>query len=219
MKARGTEGPAARRRDPRHERNRTRLIDAAIAILLGDGMASFTSAHIAEAAGLHKPAFYAHFKNVDECLVAVAAHVSQASVRETLTLTASGKETELESRDWAKNIERGLRDVAENPTVYRVLMRYRFAENALGQAIRAMEARVRQHWVEFFWRIAVRAGVDAKHFREIAEMAEYIVSHTYSAGERVLTGRSTDIAAEAARVQRYNEAIISRELRRMLREK
>jgi AcrR family transcriptional regulator len=205
------------RRNPRHERNRVRLIDAALAILLGDGMASFTSARIAGAAGLHKPAFYSHFKNVDECLQAVALRVAQDDVRDSLLLTQPSRESVvIPEADWVQTLTRVFQNMLDHADVYRVIVRYKHAEGALGLAIRAMDRAVFEHWTEYFWRLAVHYGVDARHFREVAELAEHIVGITYLAGERLLTGRTADVAAEARRIYRYDAAIVSAELGRML---
>jgi len=209
--------PARQRRNVRHDRNRVRLIDAAIAVLLGDGMASFTSARIAEAAGLHKPAFYAHFKNVDECLQAVAVHIAQADVRDSLMMTPSTHESVVvDDASWLEAMERMFQNTVDHADVYRLILRYKHAESSLGEAIRALDRKVFEHWTEYFWRLAVHYGVDAKHFREIAELAEHIVGLTYLAGERLLTGRTVDVRAEAERIHRYHVALISAELRRML---
>jgi AcrR family transcriptional regulator len=209
--------PPRPRRNLRHERNRVRLIDAAIAVLLGDGMASFTSTRIAEAAGLHKPAFYAHFKNVDACLLAVAVHVAEADVRDSLMMTpATHESVVLDETYWLQAMERVLQNVVDHADVYRLILRYKHAEGALGEAIRALDRQVFDHWTEYFWRLAVHYGVDARHFREIAELAEHIVGLTYLAGERLLTGHSGDVCAEAQRIRRYHLALIAAELRRML---
>ena len=213
----------AQRRKP-SERNRIKLLDAAIAILLGEGMSKFTSAHIAEAAGLHKPAFYAHFKNVDECLQAVALHVAKAKVQETLVIQTtmlehipSGiEESKFNHERSEQLIEQLLRAVRQHEALYRLLRRYHADEGALGEAIRGIDAHVLERWQEYFLRVAVHLGVDPRHFKEVGYMAEYVVGMSYIAIGRVLDGRVTDLSAEAARVARHGYAVLDFEFRRML---
>jgi len=218
--------PATPRRRRAQEHQRQRLLDAAIGILLGEGMAKFTSTRIAELAGLHKPAFYAHFKNVDECLQAVALQVAKAKVRETLV----GHTTMLEQlpigfddASMARSIERSqqlisrlLHAVREHEPLYRLLRRYHADEGALGEAIRDIDGHVLERWVEYFWRLAVHFGVDARHFKEVSHMAEHVVALSYVAIGRVLDGRARDVEAEAGRVARYGFAVVAFEFRRMI---
>ena len=53
----------------------------------------------------------------------------------------------------------------------------------------------------------------------LASMAEHIVGMMYFAGERLLTGRVTDVRAEAERVHRYQSQIVTAEINRMLEAK
>ena len=206
----------------RTERNRQRLIDAAIAVLLERGMGEFTSAHISAQAGLHKPTFYAHFKNVEECLQAVALHVAQTNAREMLVMQSS-----VEAGSWLTEdvfettrefIERLLRSVRQHEALYQILSRCGPDGGPLGEAVRAINTQVRERWVEHFWRVAMHYKVDPQHFKEVAQMADHIVGITHLAIARVLDGRVNDLAAEAARVARYDFAIVRAEFARMLAE-
>jgi AcrR family transcriptional regulator len=199
----------------RREHNRQRLLDAAISVVLSHGMAEFTSARIAAAAGLHKPSFYAHFKNVQECLEAVALQVAKTNARDMLVLqtTLPGSVPTVEQS--RQNIEQLLRAVHQQQALYRLLARYQVDSSALGAAVREINEYVRERWVEHFWRVAVHFRIDARHFKEIAELADYVVSLSYVAIGRVLDGRATDLTAEAARVSRYGHAIVEAEMRRM----
>lgn len=215
------------RRGKTSARNRQKLLDAAIEILLGEGMTAFTSTRIAEQAGLHKPAFYAQFKNVDECLEAVALHVARTNVHrslleqtnmlEHLTTKIDSPEEMAQSQLRSQQlIEQLLQGVRQHETLYRLLRRYAHAEGALGDAVRQFNVFVFERWQEYFWRLAVHYGIDAKHFKEVSQMAEFVVAQTYIAIGRVVDGRVTDLTEEAGRVTRYGFAIVSAEFGRML---
>jgi AcrR family transcriptional regulator len=207
--------------NPRSERNRRRLLDAAIAVLLGEGgQSKFTSAQIAHAAGLHKPAFYAHFKNVDECMQAVALEVARANVREMLVLQTQASETlPLDEALRNRLIEQLLNSVRQHESLYRLLRRYQFDEGALGEAIGELNRYVLERWTEHFWRLAVHFHIDARHFREIEQLAEHVVALSYISISRVLDGRVTDLSVEAARVARYGFTLVETEFKRMARDK
>jgi AcrR family transcriptional regulator len=219
-------GPATPRRRRVQENQRQRLLDAAIGILLGEGMAKFTSTRIAELAGLHKPAFYAHFKNVDECLQAVALQVAKAKVRETLvghTLMLEQLPISFDDAHITRSIAHSQRLIAQlllavrkHEPLYKLLRRYHADEGALGKAIRDIDGYVLERWVEYFWRLAVHFGVDARHFKEVSQMAEHVVAMSYIAIGRVLDGRASDLEAEAGRVARYGFAVVGFEFRRMI---
>lgn len=220
---------AQSKRSAQAERKRQRLLEAAIEVLLSDGMAKFTSARIAEAAGMHKPAFYSVFKSADECLEAIAFHVAATNVREVLTqqnkLIESGKAgpprdpaDPTQTHAGHKVIAHMLETVSQQKSLYRLLRRFKDQEGVLGDAIREIDAYVQARCEERFWRLAVQFGVDARHFREVGQMAYFIVTLNYEAGARVLNGTVTDIEVEAARVWRYVQAIVSSEFKRMLAE-
>ena len=215
-KKKATKARAVRKRDgSQAERNRERLIDAAIAVLIGQGLAKLTSASVSAAAGLHKPAFYAHFKNVDECLQAVALHIAQTNAREMLVLQTNLPNTVVAPEHSQRAIEQMLRSVHQHEGLYRLLARYQFADGPLGNAIREINAYVGERWVEHFWRLAVHFHIDARHFKEVEHLAHHVVAITYIAIGRVLDGSVTDLSAEAARVERYGRAIVDSEFRRM----
>ena len=210
--------PAKPRRNPRGERNRQRLLEGAIAVLLGEGMSKFTSSHIAEAAGLHKPAFYAHFKNVDECLHAVALEVARANVRDMLVMHSKASQHPLPLDVREGMIEQMLLGVRQHDSIYRLLRQYSYSEGALGEAIRELNRFVLERWTEYFWRLAVHFGIDARHFKEIAQLAEYVVALSYISIGRMLDGHVTDVRAEATRVARYAYVLLDTEFRRMAKE-
>jgi hypothetical protein len=51
---------------------------------------------------------------------------------------------------------------------------------------------------------------------EVQALAEHLVEYGLVATSRLVEGREKDVAAQAARLQRYNRAIVTAELRRML---
>ena len=215
-KKKSDKGKGTRPRDgSRSQRNRERLIEAAIAVLTGQGMEKFTSATVATAAGLHKPAFYAHFKNVEECLQAVALHVAQTNAREMLVLQTKLESAASTPDDSQRGIEQLLRSVHQHEALYRLLARYQYADGPLGDAVREMNTYVRDAWVEHFWRVAVQFRIDPRHFKEIEQLADHVVAISYIAIGRVLDGRASELSAEAARVARYGWAIVESEFRRM----
>ena len=171
---------------------------------------------------MHKPAFYSVFKSADECLQAIASHVAATNVREVLTaqnkLIESGRTDPTQPHHGHKVIAHMLEVVTQQKSLYRLLRRFKDQDGALGEAVREIDAYVQARCEERFWRLAVQFGVDARHFREVGQMAHFIVSLHYEAGARVLNGTVTDIDVEAARVWRYVHAIVSSEFKRMLAE-
>jgi AcrR family transcriptional regulator len=212
------------KRSAQAERKRQRLLEAAIEVLLDEGMAKFTSARIAEAAGMHKPAFYSVFKSADECLTAIASHVAATNVREVLAQQDKLIESPRGAADTSQPhpgqqvVAHMLQVVSQQKSVYRLLRRFKDQDGPLGDAVREIDAYVQARSEERFWRLAVQFGIDPRHFREVGQMAYFIVTLHYEAGARVLNGSVSDIDVEAARVWRYVHAIVSSEFKRMLAE-
>jgi hypothetical protein len=64
--------------------------------------------------------------------------------------------------------------------------------------------------------LALKHGVQENHLVEIQALAEHLVEYGLIGASRLIEGREKDIPAQAARIQRYNRAIVTAELRRML---
>jgi len=203
-------------------------MSAAVDILLEEGMEHFTPTRIAERAGLHKPAFYTHFDDVEACLGAVAIQVIAADYMKSLTArvatlpsptpeeVATGRTSPEVMEQMIDAIHQELLTVQAHERLYRMTWRYRYSDGPLGKAVRELDRHALEYWVDYFWRLAVQYQIDPMHFREIAELADHLIGFTYRAISRVLDGRVPDLRVEAERVYRYILGMLSLEFRRML---
>jgi AcrR family transcriptional regulator len=205
------------RRDGRRDRNRERLVTAAVDLVLREGLAALTPTRITELAGLHKPAFYAHFKSVSDCVAQVVQHIG------TTTLT-----TELEMHREAlravpydlaaeqRALEATFRHAVDYRSTYQLMIRQRFDSGPIGTVVRTNIATAVADMTELLWELGLRHGLGAHHLKEVATLAEVLTDHTLVAIVRVVEGGKTDIVAEAAMLARCNDAIVAAEFRRML---
>lgn len=205
------------RRDGRRDRNREKLISAAVELLLHEGPAALTPTRLTELAGLHKPAFYAHFKDPADCLAQVVQQIGAANMDKEFAMHRAALRAEpYELAAEQRALEVTLKNALQFRTTYRLLARHRYDEGPLGAAMRENIATAVTDMTELLWEIALRIGVGAQHLRDIAALAELVCEHTLISITRVVEGRVTDIAAEAALLARSNDAIVAAEMRRMI---
>ncbi|MDH5673102.1 MAG: TetR/AcrR family transcriptional regulator [Myxococcales bacterium] len=212
------EKPAKRpRNDKRRARNRAALIEATLALSDEHGSSGLTAASIALRAGLHKQAFYAHFKNLDECLAAVAKHLGREfndvllaqQLVEIVALPERNRDAEREA------LHGLLAHALQRRSVYALLLKERYGEGPLGQTIRKMIQWSRRACTASLWALAQRAEIDASHLHDVEALAHMVLEMAFDAYDRILEDESLEPEAEADRVLGYVEAVITHELVRL----
>jgi AcrR family transcriptional regulator len=214
------ETPAVRRprNDRRRARNHEALIDAALELANEQAAGALTPAAIARRAGLHKQAFYVHFKGLDECLAALASRVVEGSSRPIELRQAELARSP--ARDQAAEVSEiceQLRFARANAHVIRLLASERYAEGPVGAAVRANIGRSRKLWTEVLLEVALRAGLGTSALGGIEILATVVVEMGLANSLRVIEDPSVSLEAEAERAQRYAESLIQRELRHLFR--
>lgn len=206
------------RRDKRRARNRQALLQAAFDLMMEGGSGALSPARIARRAGLHKPAFYAHFADLDACQRALAEVMLQRFYEPRMKARRAALQRDPADADahyaWHLETLRGAQ--YQERAFYRVLPQIRAESGAIGACARTIVDQVRRDWTETLWDLAIRYGVGAAHLREVEALAITLVEMALTSLVRVAQGEITDVEAEACRLQRYDDAIITAELRRML---
>jgi AcrR family transcriptional regulator len=206
------------RNDKRRARNHEALLTAAIDIAQEDGAAALTPLRITERAGLHKPAFYAHFKTVDDCVQAIAVRIVQQNTwREDVLYREAFASLPPDRNKLVEALELTLHTALASPALYRLVLRCRYDDSELGRTVRDIFDKMCVRWTDVLWDLALRLGVGAEHLREVAVLAERNLEYQLVAIWRVVDGRENDLRAEAMRHERYVAAINRAEFERMLR--
>lgn len=212
--------PAKRpRRDKRSAANRQKLLTSTLELVVESGVAAATMVAITKRAGLHPPAFYVHFKNVDECIAASARHIWEREREVSASLRASvAAGTTASSRDEIELavIERSLQGIVDNAQIYEVLLRRLHDTGPIGDVARDQRETVCRELTEYLWRLAIAAGVEAGHLLELQATARHLVNLYFAAATDLIEGRSKDVVAEAKRIDRYSRTIAQTEMQRML---
>lgn len=177
---------------------RARLVEVTIDLIRREGLESLTTTRIAREAGIAQPGFYAHFKNVDECLRTAASEVA-----ETL------RERQGEARRRAFARFRSVEDLWDldalratyadtldvmlsEPTFAELFLRYRRDPSPLGQAMQSVMDRSREEITEDLWRNSRRIGYGPEHYPGVALYAEHVLALYVGAVETLLDGRFQD---------------------------
>ncbi|MDD9934684.1 MAG: TetR/AcrR family transcriptional regulator [Myxococcales bacterium] len=210
--------PRRPRNDKRRARNRAALVEAALSLVNERGSSGLTAAAIALRAGLHKQAFYAHFKHLDECLAALAKHLGRefedAVIAQQLIGIVSAPERDREAERRAMLALIAL--ATERRPVYALLLKERYGDGPLGQTMRKMIQRARRTCTQSLWVLAARVGVHGSHLHDVEALAHMALEIGLDTYDRILEDDSLDFEAEADRALRYVEAIIYSEFRRMI---
>jgi len=214
------ESPSTRRprNDRRRARNHEALIDAALELASEQAAGALTPAAIARRAGLHKQAFYVHFKGLDECLAALALRVVEGT-----SWPIEQRHAELARspvRDRAAEVQamsEQLRFARKHARVIRLLASERCSEGPVGEAVRANIARSRKLWTEALLDVALRNGVSTSGLSAIEMLSTVVVEMALANTVRVIEDPSLSIEGEAERAVRYAESLIIRELRHLSR--
>jgi AcrR family transcriptional regulator len=215
------ESPPARRprNDKRRARNREALIGAALELTTEQGAAALTPAAIARRAGLHKQAFYVHFKGLDECVAALALRVgSESRAASELRHAELVRQPVRDRPAEVHELSEQLRFVRAHADAVRLLASERYAEGPVGAAVRETIRRSRRLWTEALLEVALRNGLTASSLGGIETLAHVVVDMALATSMRVLEDPSLSIEAEAERGVRYAESLITRELRHLYRE-
>lgn len=99
--------------------SRSRIVEAAGALVDGEGLEAVSTRRLAAALGVSGPSLYNHFRTKDEILDAVADAVS-ARVDLSMFEAGDGREWQVALRDWAHSYRAALSD---HPNIVPVLAR------------------------------------------------------------------------------------------------
>jgi AcrR family transcriptional regulator len=164
-------------------------------LLRAEGMGALTTGRIAGAAGIAQPGFYAHFKNVEECLSTALFEVME-EMRAKVTLVRARAFSRFQSIEDLVNVEAtraALSDSVDvllsDRAVAELFLRHRRDLTMLdGFMCKAYEQQ-RQDLTGDMWLIAHAAGFKESQRREVAWWSEQILALFFVAAEALLDGR------------------------------
>ncbi|HEX2679262.1 MAG TPA: helix-turn-helix domain-containing protein [Polyangiales bacterium] len=206
------------RNDRRRARNRENLIKAAIDVAAELGSAALTPAAIARRAGLHKQAFYVHFKDIDECVAEAARRIASessnaAEERHAELVRRPVRDRAGELREMCTQLE----IARANGAVYRVLATERYSEGVVADTVRELIQRSRKLWTSVLLDVAMRGGISASALAEIENLASMLLELSMATVLRLLDDPKLSIEAEAERHIRFTEHLVRGELRALYR--
>ncbi|MDH5674678.1 MAG: TetR/AcrR family transcriptional regulator [Myxococcales bacterium] len=189
----------------RQGETRALLIEATIELIRSEGLSALTTGRIASAAGIAQPGFYAHFRNIDECLTTAleqAVTAMQSKIREMRLRIFERYRNATNLTDYAllrANYTDTVQVMVTERTFTEIFLRYRRDPSLLGEFMAAVMTRARDELTEDIWRLVQGLGVPEAQHADIALWAEQIIALTLAAVEAVLDGRyeSQDQVVEA----------------------
>jgi AcrR family transcriptional regulator len=187
------------RRAGRRKDTRERMLAATIALLRQDGVGAISVGRIAKRVGVHHSLFYAHFKNIDACLVAAAQQVLETlapvdrELRRELFRRAVNDRRVL-ARYFADSLARWL----EQRPFVELLLRHRLDRSALGLAMRPAFDAIRNDLAADLAELARQVGIGDEHEAEVQTIADLHLTHWLWALEALIEKRQASLESLAA---------------------
>lgn len=178
-------------RAEKKERTRVLLIEAAAELALSGGVAAVTTTAVTARIGVTQPAFYVHFKNVDEILAVAASETSDRITKILREVRAKGR-ARGPIENSKETVRSSLEALCSEPEVLDMFLRYRRdTTSALGNSIMACEARARQELAEDLGHGAAKVGLSVEKLPPLNIVADCFASLFIGCLESIRDGRAT----------------------------
>jgi AcrR family transcriptional regulator len=179
---------------PRRPRSVTRaaLLDKARELIRSGE--PLTTVSLTRAVGVTQPAFYAHFRSVEECEREVFREVAErlramhTNQRRTLL---SGRALDVEAI--TEHLESIIADLIDNAVWFEIAQRRRHDISAMGDVVREVEARAREEFATEFLETMKALGVPGNWEAVAILQAELLQASVNAAIGALLAGRQRDV--------------------------
>jgi AcrR family transcriptional regulator len=198
------------RNDPRRARTRQRIVDATIQLVYEGGIGSLSTVAIADRADIHQPAFYAHFKNIDDCLAAAAVLICD---RARLLFKVIQRDAIIERAPLeviAPPIQRMLEIAIAQGAFATIFVRYRLDASPLGQGLGRVVDEAHRDLVDNLWELATRMRIADRYRPHISMLGQLCVLSVISGIEVLVEDRGLD-PADVARIVSRQIIAVTRE--------
>ncbi len=206
------------RRGKRGE-TRQRILQVTLELLRTEGMAALTTGRIAAASGIAQPGFYAHFKNVEECLSTALSGVMEEMRAKVLIARANAfarfqtVEDLVNFQATRAGIADSLEVLLSDRAVAELFLRHRRDSTMLDGFLCKAHDQFREDLKGDMWAIAHAHGFQETHRNEVAWWSEQILALFFAAAETLLDGRYADREMVIDGVTRNAYAIMRANLR------
>jgi AcrR family transcriptional regulator len=179
---------------------RRRLLEAAMDLILADGMGALTTGRIAAGAGIAQSGFYVHFDNLDALLAALGGE----AVGEVVDMEAAlrrerlaGLEPEAMLRDACERMHIVLSHCLQHPRETQLMLRCRLDPTPLGEGIRRALRRAERLVVQDLWDVAAGLGLRGAYLPQVEIVGAMLVHGVLGALELCVLADGPDVDAVA----------------------
>ncbi len=176
------------------EQTRQRLLDATIDLIRREGLAVLSTVSITEQAGIVQSGFYAHFKNLDECLAAAAEQVVdrqrlvQSDFRSRAYAQLLGVDDMVRYESMRALWERSLDLMLEDRSFAELFLRFRRDASPLGKRVRKVFDQARADMARDMNEVAPRLGIGREFEPYTAFWGDLVLGMWLTATEALLDG-------------------------------
>jgi len=206
------------RRGKRGE-TRQRILQVTLELLRTEGMTALTTGRIAAVSGIAHTGFFAHFKNVDECLSTALSDVMKEMRAKVLGARASAF-SRFQTVEDLVNVQATRAGIADSldvllsdRAVAELFLRHRRDWTMLDGFLCKAHDQFREDLKGDMWAIANAHGFQEEHRTEVAWWSEQILALFFAAAETLLDERYEDREMVIDGVTRNAYAIMRANLR------
>lgn len=177
---------------------RARLIEVTIDLIRAEGLGALTTGRIANAAGIAQPGFYAHFRNVEDCLRTAISKVTDELRARVIEIRQKAFER-FSDPETAGNLQ-AIRDsyaesyevLLSEPTFAELLLRYRRDPALLDGYMGDVFDSIRDDLTSDIWMAAEAGGFKEQHKALVQIWGEQTLALFMWGAEAMLDGRHDD---------------------------
>ena len=189
-------------------------------MLRTEGIGGANASAIARRAGIRQPNFYAHFKNVDDCLAAAAGHIldqfqdfNREAFQELRDAVSRGGDYRAKNLAYHREL---VETLMGEPQISELYFRHRQGTSAFAKALRTFDRESVARVFEHLWDWAMLLGLPAKYVDDVRLLAETQVGNVASVMLALLDGRIDDPARAGEALALQAEATTTATFRHLL---
>ncbi|MBI2710373.1 MAG: TetR family transcriptional regulator [Actinobacteria bacterium] len=172
---------------------RTRLLDAALAILDDEGEAGLTTTSVTRRAGIAQSSFYVHFADMDDLVHALIDELTVRRLRQVREVRRQARTVPYDADALRATFRVPIQHAVEHPQIFRLLVRSRYDRStALGEWSRAALEEDRRALVEDLHRAGMPRRTAAQR-RRAAMVADGLAGLVEALVLGHLEGRYADV--------------------------
>jgi len=206
-----------RRNDPRRERTRARLVEAATHLVHTEGLSALSVSAVTRRVGVHQSLFYRHFESLDDCLAEAGRQlVAKLSPIDEALRHAVSPRGSFATHHRALCFEQAFESWLDAGPLVELLVVHRLDRSPFGLAMRPLLDAMRDDIAAEIWEGAAMLRVPGREMNEARMLADQLLANYLWALETLIAGRAHGRRALARTLAANTGAMVEATVSRMM---